>query len=146
MHIDDNGYVRFTDRELAILNKTNPTLYSIAEWIANSPTIKNGERRIKKHMYETTISFLGNLPRCPISAIVRPYCYRGRGYCAGFVCSVKRNGNHVYPHPEGPSCLELRWKDVVENTTEHYQQMSYEERRELFNSNPVVIHPCIKVI
>lgn len=146
MHIDDNGYVRFTDKELAILNKTNPTLYSIAEWIANSPQIKNGERRIKKHIDETTISFVGNLLRCPISAIVRTHCCRGHGYCAGFVCSVRHNGNHVYPHPEGPSCLELRWKDVLENTTEHYQQMSYEERCELFNSNPVVVHPCIKVI
>lgn len=146
MHIDDNGYVCFTDRELAILNKTNPTLYSIAEWVANSPIIKNGGRRIKKHMDKTTISFVGTIPRCPISAIVKTHCPKGCGYCGGFVCHVKRNGNYAYPHPDNVSCLELHWRDILENTTEKYLRMSYEERCELFDSSPVVVRPCIKVI
>lgn len=146
MRIDDNGFVQFTDKELDILNKTNPTLYSIAEWVANSPMVKNGERRIKKHMGETTVSFVGNIRRCPISAIVKAHCPKGCGYCGGFVCSVPRNGNHAYPHPDNVSCLELRWRDILENTTEKYLRMSYEERCELFDSNPVVVRPCIKVI
>lgn len=146
MHIDDNGYVRFTDKELAILSKTSPTLYSIAEWVANSPEIKNGERRIRKRIDETTISFIGNLHRCPISAIVKTHCYRGHGYCGGFICHVKYNDGHACPYPNSVSCLELRWKDILENTTEKYLRMSYEERCEAFDSNPIVTRPCIKVI
>lgn len=147
MHIDDNGYVRFTDKELVILNKTNPTLYSIAEWVANSPVIKNGERRIKKHVdIDRTISFTGNVKRCPISAIVGMHICKGCNYCGGFVCIVEYNGKRVYPYHNNASCLELHWKDILENTTEKYLQMSYEERCELFDSNPVVVRPCIKVI
>lgn len=147
MRIDDNGYIRFTGKELAILNKTNPTLYSITEWVANNPEIKNGTRNIMKVQNTiTNVGFMGNFGRCPTDAIAGAYCKNVCNYCGGFMCSIGYNGKSAHPCKDNVGCLELRWKDILENTTYRYKHITYVERYAMFDSKPIVVRPCIKVI
>lgn len=148
MHVDErnNDSICFTKSELSMLEKRNPTLYSIADWIANHPEMKYGRKHFIKIEKDNEVWFSTNYDRCPIGSILCPYASNQLACCAGYSCSMGCNYGKPTPKQYPISCLELRWKDILNGTTDRYRHMSIEERIERFDCSPIIMRMGIKLI
>lgn len=148
MHVDErnNNSICFTKSELSILEKRNPTLYSIADWIASHPEMKYGGKHFIKIEKNNEVWFSTNYGRCPIGSILCPYASNQLACCAGYSCSMGCNYGKPIPKLYPISCLELRWKDTLNGTTDRYRYMSIEERTERFDCGPIIMRMGIKLI
>lgn len=148
MYVDErnNGDICFTKSELSMLEKRNPTLYSIADWIVKHPEMKYGRKHFIKTEKDNEVWFSTNYSRCPIGSIVFPYASKQLGYCVGYSCSMNCKYGKPTPKLYPISCLELRWKDILNGTTDRYRHMSIEERIERFDCEPIIMRMGIKLI
>lgn len=148
MHVDErnNNSIYFTKSELSMLGKRNPTLYSIADWIANHPEMKYGRKHFIKTEKDNEVWFSTNYGRCPIGSIIFTYASKQLDCCIGYSCSMCCNHGKPTPKLYPASCLELRWEDILNGTADRYKHMSIEERTERFDCNPIIMRMGIKLI
>lgn len=151
MKLDRNGYFVFNEKELAALNRKNPTIYSVVKWVMNHPDMKKiyeeTGQYIQEYKGERMTYFSSNFSNgiCPIGSIIRNYVAKEYIYCLGFGCELKVEDRKALPDFNA-SCLEIRWLDITGKTGVKYKNIPPKERREMFDDNPFNCGMSIKVV